>query len=154
MDEHGFAAHLVMPVERLLRLLVGRLRYLGCVPTRIVGALLMPLGCDRDEAISAFQGPILSRTLDPPLPPDEAVSFPPELSLVARSQAAICRRLIDETTTRYFELDHETFEHIAFMLGTETLRQADRYAMACLATLHSVTRSLEAGDDVLVTRIL
>lgn len=154
IDDHGFAAHLFMPVERLLRLLAGRLRFLGVVDTFTAGVLLVPLGCDLNEARANFDGQILSRTLDPPMPPDEAVSFPPELSLLTRSQAARCRHLIDVATAGYFELDHAAFEHIAFRLKLNDFQETDRYVMAYLATLHSVTRSLEAGEDVLVTRIL
>lgn len=154
MDEYGFAPGLVMPVERLLRLLAGRLRFLGAVSTSVVGALVVPLGFDRDEAGAAFGGRILSRTLVPPAAPDHVSNFPPELSLLDSSQALTCRRIVDLATQRYVALDNDTFRIVARNLRAETLEEADRLAMAYLATLNTVTRELEAGNDVLLTNVL
>ena len=64
------------------------------------------------------------------------------------------RHLLEAATQRYFALDHATFTRIAQTLRIDSLEETDTRAMAYLATLHSVTRSLEQGSDVLVTKII
>ena len=154
VDSYDLSPARVMPVERLLRCIAGRLRFLGAIPEKVVGSMLVALGLGSTPVGELLDGVPLSRRLDPPQPPDHVASFPPELGVLDRSRARLYREVVTTAVDSYGAANATTASEIAELFGMHVGNGADRVVFSSLGILLSACDALEAGDEVLVGQLL